>query len=112
MTTTTTTNLDLDVYTPKYTVTLFSPSTHKYNYHPQVSIGSDLIALQKTWRILGVIFDPLFTFSPHTRTVAKAATKRLKLFNALAETSWDQDVDTRILTYTALRSEIDFAAPI
>ena len=98
---------------PKSSVTLFSPSTHEFNYHPQVKIGDDVIPLQKNPRILGVIFDPLFTFSPHTREVAKACTDRLKILKALAGTSWGQDSDTMLLTYKALiRSKMDFASPI
>ena len=58
-------------------------------------------------------FDPLFTFSPHVRAVAKSCTDRLKVLKALAGTSWGQDSETMVMTYKALiRSKIDYAAPI
>ena len=69
--------------------------------------------LTKNPTILGVVLDPLFTFSPHSRAIAKAATQRLKIMKALSGTSWGQDVDTLLITYKALiRSKIDYAAPI
>ena len=106
-------SIDLDISAQKSSVTLFTPSTHEFNYHPQVKIGDDVIPLQKNPKILGVLFDPLFTFSPHIREIAKATTNRLKILKALAGTSWGQESDTMILTFKALiRSKIDFASPI
>ena len=57
--------------------------------------------------------DPLFTFSPHTRVLAKGAAERLKILKALAGTSWGQDSETLLLSYKVLvRTKLDYAAPV
>ena len=106
-------SIKLDISAPKSSFTLFSPSTHEYNYHPQVTMDGAVVPLNKNPKILGVVFDPLFTFSPHVKEVVKAADQRKRIVKALAGTSWGQDSDTLILTYKALiRSKIDYAAPV
>ena len=105
--------LDLDIAPNKSTVTLFSPSTHEHRYHPQVSIENSFLPLAQHPKILGVTFDPLFTFSPHARGLAKGAAERLKVVKALAGTSWGQDSETLLLSYKVLvRTKLDYAAPI
>ena len=92
-------SLDLEIAPQKSAVTLFSPSTHEHKYHPQVFIDGVLLPLDKNPKILGVIFDPLFTFSPHTRHVAKKASDRLRVLKALSGTLWGQDKETMLMTY-------------
>ena len=104
-------NLELDIAPQKSTVMLFKPSAHKYNYHPQVSIDNSFLPLVQNPKILGVTFDPLFTFSPHLREVAKGATQRNKVIKALAGTSWGQDQETILMSYKSLvRTKLDYAA--
>ena len=105
--------LKLDISAPKSSVTLFSPSTHEFHYHPQVTMDGSVVLLNKNPKILGVTLDPLFTFSPHVQEIVKASNQRHKVLQALAGTSWGQDAETIILTYKALvRSKIDYAAPV
>ena len=105
--------LDLDIAPSKSTVTLFSPSTHEHRYHPQVSISNSFLPLAQHPKILGITFDPLFTFSPHSRAIAKGAAERLKVIKALAGTSWGQDTETLLMSYkTLVRTKLDYAAPV
>ena len=106
-------SLDLDIAPNKSSITLFSPSTHEHRYHPQVKISNSLIPLAQHPKILGVTFDPLFTFSPHARAVAKGSAERLKVIKALSGTSWGQDSETLLLSYKVLvRTKLDYAAPV
>ena len=94
--------VELDISPSKSTVTLFSPSTHEFSYHPQVSLGDTFLPLEKNPKVLGVTLDPLFTFSPHVRVVAKKARERLRILKALAGTTWGQDKETLLISYKAL----------
>ena len=106
-------SIDFDIAPSKSSVTLFSPSTHEHKYHPQVFINGVLLPLEKNPKLLGVVLDPLFTFSPHVRHVAKKANERLRVIKALAGSSWGQDKETMLITYKSLiRSNLDYAAPI
>ena len=67
---------ELKVSAEKSTVTLFTPSTHEFNVHPDVRIDDEKIRLEKTPKVLGVVFDTMHTFSHHVKsTVSKAKTK-------------------------------------
>ena len=88
-------------------------STHEFRYHPQIFLDAALLPLDQNPKILGVVFDPLFTFSPHVRHVAKKVGERLKIIKALSGTSWGQDAETLLITYKALiKSTLDYAAPV
>ena len=105
-------NLELDISVAKSKVTLFSPFTHEFNYHPRVFLDGTQLLLDQHPKVLGVVLDPLFTFSPHLEAVGKKASARLKMFKALAGTSWGQDKETLLITFKlAIRSLFDFAAP-
>ena len=76
-------------------------------------MNGDLLPLAKKPKVLGIILDPLFTFSPHISHIAKKASKKLKIVKALAGTTWGQDTETLLITYKALvKSTLDYAAPI
>ena len=92
-------DVKLDISPSKSSITLFTPSTHEFHHHPQVTMDGVVVPLQKNPKILGVTLDPLYTFSPHVKEVVKSAQQRLKIMKALAGTSWGQDRDTLLLTY-------------
>ena len=104
---------ELKVSAEKSTVTLFTPSTHEFNVHPDVRIDDEKIRLEKTPKVLGVVFDTMHTFSHHVKsTVSKAKTK-LNIIKALAGTSWGQDQETMVLTYKSVcRSVLEYASPV
>ena len=67
----------------------------------------------KNPRLLGVIFDPLFTFSNHAVSLPSCASSRLNIIRALSDTSFGKDKECLSLTYkTFIRSLFDYCAPI
>ena len=97
----------------KSTVTLFTPSTAEANTHPQIFVEGQPVKLDKEPKLLGVIFDTMYTFSKHAKkTVAKAKSK-INIIKQLAGSKWGQDKDTMLLTYKAIgRSTLEYATPI
>ena len=103
----------LTVAPEKSSVTLFTPWTGQFNCHPSVTINNSPVPLDRNPKILGVIFDPLFTFSPHISSVSARATSRLQIMKAIAGTSWGQDKETLLLTYNSIIKPIlTYASPI
>jgi len=104
---------DLIVSPEKSTVTLFSPQPNQAHEHPPVTINGTIVPLEKQPRILGVIHDTMYTFTPHCRAQAAKVRARNNILKALAGTSRGQQKETIILTYQALgRSVIDYTAPV
>ena len=94
-------------------VTLFTPCTRQVNSEPAISINNIQVPTNKHPKILGVTFDPLFTFTPHISDIAARASGRLQVLKALTGTSWGQDKETILLTYKAiLKPILSYAAPI
>ena len=72
-----------------------------------------LTPLQQTPMILGVIFDPMFTFSHHINSIHSRASNRLNVLKALAGSSWGHNKETILLTYNSIIKPIlTYAAPI
>ena len=53
-----------------------------------------MIRMTTTTTMTTTTFDPLFTFSAHTRELARGAAERLKILKALAATSCGRDSRT------------------
>ena len=83
----------------KSTVTLFTPDTKEAQYHPQVKLGNTIIPLEKTPKLLGVVFDTMYTFSHHVRSTVSKAKKQVNMMKALAGSTWGQDKETLSMTY-------------
>ena len=57
-------------------------------------------------RILGVTFDPLFTFTPYITDTAARASGRLQVMKAITGTAWGQDKQTVLLKFKAILKPI------
>ena len=69
--------------------------------------------MEKYPKLLGVKFDPLFSFSQHAAMVARKAADRLKVLRALSDTEFGKDKECMLSTYkTFIRPLFDYAAPI
>ena len=103
----------LSISAPKSTITLFTSDRHQSHTHPQVTLNNSPLPLERNPRILGVTFDPHFTFTPHITSLISRATSRLNILKALAGTNWGQHKETIIITYKSLiRSLFTYATPI
>ncbi|KAF2366345.1 hypothetical protein FHG87_002907, partial [Trinorchestia longiramus] len=57
-------------------------------------------------KILGINFEPHFTFTPYINTICDRPQHRLNILNALAGSSWNQQNETITLTYKALINSV------
>ena len=98
---------------PKSLSTLFTPDTHQSRANPQVTWeGSDL-AWCRTPKILGVTFDPHFTFTPHIHSICDRDRPRINILKSLAGSNWGQQKETIVITFKSLiKSIFTYAAPI
>jgi hypothetical protein len=83
-------------------MTLFTPWTKQVNVRPDIFINGVVVPLFKTPKILGVIFDTLFTFGPHIAAIAAKANQRLNILKAVSGSNWGHDKATLLITYKAL----------
>ena len=97
----------------KSSVTLFTPWSSQVSAGPSIQVRGSPVPTERKPKILGVTFDPMFTFTPHITDIAARASSRLQVLKALAGTSWGQDKETILLTYKAIIKPIlTYAAPI
>ena len=102
---------------PKSTVTLFTPEYFPWcvtsSRHIPILLLKTHLPLERCPKILGVILDQSFSFHKHCTYVSDRIDKRNKLLKALAGSSWGQEKETLLLTYSALWKYItSYAAPV
>ena len=97
---------------PKSIVTLFTPDTHQFHTHPNITLEDTHLPLGHTPKILGVIMEPYLSFHKHCNYVTDMIDKRNNMLKALSGSSWGQDMETLLLNYNALGKSIaSYAAP-
>ena len=107
------TELRMPLLPAKSTVTLFTPWTKQFGRLPDVRVGNDVIPQDNNPKLLGVIFDPTFTFCNHAAATARKASRRLNVLRAVADTSFGHDKECLTMTFKGLiRPFFDYAAPI
>jgi hypothetical protein len=106
-------SLSLAISPAKSSVTLLTPHNAELNVHPQVFVQNQLVPLVTKPKILGVTFNPTFTFAEHCTVAAQKVHKRNNILKALTTTSWGLQKETLLTTYNALgKSVINYAAPV
>ena len=85
---------------PKSSVTLLTPNTHQAKIHPSIFIVNSHLPLVKCPRILGVYLDPSLSFNKHSQYVSERVSGRKNILKALAGTSWGQQNETLLMTYS------------
>lgn len=101
------------ISTTKSTVSLFTPHTLEAMVHPQVAINNQVLPLERQPKILGIVFDTMFTFAEHGRQIAARAARRTSILRALTSTNWGQQKETLLITYKAIgRSILNYGAPV
>ena len=97
----------------KSTVTLFTPDTHQSNHHPKVVLRNLDLKLDRHPTILGVTFDPHFTFAHHSKTIAAKARSKLAILKATAGSTWGASKEVLSATFKGLiKSVLNYAAPV
>ena len=104
---------DLTVSPEKSTATLFTPSTHEFKAEPEVYIKGEKVNLDRRPKLLGNVFDTMYSFTPHIDSAVSRAKSKLGILKALAGSSWGQDKETMITTYkTICRSTLEYGNQI
>ena len=107
------TERDLLVSAEKSSVTLFTPDTNEYKIHPQVKVDNQTVRLERTIKLLGVLYDTMFTFSHHVKETVKKGKAKVNILKALAGSSWGQDMETLTITFkSVVRSTLEYATPV
>ena len=98
---------------PKSTDTLFTPDTHQFQTHPNITFEDTQLPLERNPKILGVLMDPSLSFHNQCNYVTDRIDKRHSMLKAMAGSSWGQDKETLLLTYNAFGKYIAcYAAPV
>ena len=95
-------NNRLRIAQEKSSISLFTPLHEQFPAHPQVQLKNSTLPLDKTPKIMGVRFDPSFTFTPNIKEVTLKCSNRLNILKALSGTSWGHQKETLAVTYNAL----------
>ena len=76
-------------------------------------MGQSIIPQENNPKLLGVVFDPTFTFSAHASAIARKASRRLNVLRAVADSRFGHDKECLTATFKGLvRPFFDYAAPI
>ena len=106
-------DLDMSISASKSSVTLFTPWNKEFGRLPPVTVGTEQIPQDNNPKLLGVIFDPTWTFNTHAIYTARKAASRLNVLCALSDTSFGHDKECLIQTFKSMiRPFFDYAAPI
>ena len=100
----------LKVSANKSSLTLITPYNRELNITPHVTLNNTPLPINNTPKILGVTFDRMMTFRPHTTDINTKAKQRLNVLRALTHTTYGhskEDITTLykqfirpILTYS------------
>lgn len=105
--------MELEVLPTKCSVTFFTPDTKEAMICPNVIIEGTKVDLEKTPKLLGVIFDTMYMFGHHIKEAVRNTKSKVNLLKSLAGSAWGQDKETLIITYKAVaRSMLEYGAPI
>ena len=97
----------------KTTATLFTPDPAEYSTNLTLNINNTQIPTNKEPKILGITFDPKYTFSKHTQNTATKAQKTVHILKALTTTHWGKTKETLLTTYkTITRPILEYASTI
>ena len=76
-------------------------------------MGNEAIPQDNNPKLLGVTFDPFFSFCAHAEATARKASRRLNVLRAVADSKFGHDKECLTATFKGLvRPFFDYAAPI
>ena len=77
---------ELEFSAEKSTVMLFTPASSEAGVHPQVLVDDKLVKLEKEPKLLGVVFDTMYTFGKHAKQTIAKGKSRINILKQLAGT--------------------------
>ena len=84
----------------------------KSEWKPELQIAGKAIPYNSTPKLLGVFLDTQLSFVKQTKEAAKAATAKIKIISAVANTDWGWKKDElKKLYFSYVRSKLDYASP-
>ena len=92
----------LSLLAAKSTTILFTRWNKEFGRLPPVALNGNVIPQANNPKLVGVIFDPTFTFSAHASAIAWKAGSRLGVLRALSNTVFGHDKECLELTFKAL----------
>ncbi|XP_049310854.1 uncharacterized protein LOC125778237 [Bactrocera dorsalis] len=97
----------------KSKATIFTNWTKEYRHELNIAVDGVKIPTVNNPKILGVTFDSLCSFSPHTPPIIAKVQSRNKILKSLAGSTWGKDKETLLATYKTIdRPVLNYAAPI
>ncbi|XP_054085761.1 uncharacterized protein LOC128921638, partial [Zeugodacus cucurbitae] len=83
----------------KSTATLFTNWTKEYRLNLNIYVDGTPIPTVNNPKILGVTFDSLHSFTPHTTAIITKVQSRNNILKSLAGSTWGKDKETLLATY-------------
>ena len=96
----------LQISAPKSSATVFSTWSNDCSTILPISIQGKPVPTEKNPKVLGVIFDPLFTFNKHVETLKTKVAKRNNVLKALAGSTWGKSKEVLLNTYKAIGKSV------
>ena len=94
----------------KTTTTLFTSHPAEYNTTLTLQINNTTLPTSKEPKILGITFDPKYTFTKHIQNIHTRARKTVNILKALTSTHWGKTKETLLTTYkTITRPVLEYA---
>ena len=94
-------------------VTLFTPWNWEFGRLPPVKLDDVVIPHDNNPKLLGVTFNPMFTFLTHILEIVRKSGKRNNILHALSDLSFGHDKECLTANFKSLiRPLLDYAAPI
>ncbi|XP_043262527.1 uncharacterized protein LOC122403220 [Colletes gigas] len=95
----------------KTTVTVFSKQRTTQNHQLQLHLGQHQLLITSTPKILGLIFDNKYTWTPFLKKLKEKCVKRLNILKVIASKNWGAEFQILINTYKALvLSKLDYGS--
>ena len=101
----------MTVSSQKSSVTLLTPDRHESSKHPRLTLGGQLIPLNKTPTILGLTYDTHMTFTPHVTNITTKASRKLNALKAVSNTKFGQQKESLAVMYRQfIRTTLNYAS--
>ncbi|XP_039951440.1 uncharacterized protein LOC120768733, partial [Bactrocera tryoni] len=97
----------------KSPATIFTNWMKEYRLELNIAVDGGKIPTVNNPKILGVKFDSLCSFTPHTTAITAKVQRRIKILKSLAGSTLGKDKETLLASYKAIgRTVLNYATPV